>query len=501
MGRRSFRVRLAAVVIALLGSILVPENVAAAGVWSGSADAQIPSSADPTAEPTADTASKSSHAAAISTSGAFTLVIGSDGTVTGWGDNSRGQLGDGTTDSRAFPVPVASAPGVRFVAVSAGGSHTVALSDAGQVYAWGANDKGQLGIGSTSDERQPVRANTPREMAFSAVAAGDGFTLALASSGQLYAWGWNSFGQLGIGSTTDQTEPAAVHAPDGVQFTQVATGLYRVVALATDGSVYAWGWNDQGQLGDGTKVDQTVPVRLHSPPGVTFKQLASGTFESFALASNGDLYSWGQRSDDRKPDSPHSDPAAMVRILRPDGVTFTDIAAGAEHLLALTPDGKLYAWGDNSRGQLGIGTFESSQIPVAVGGGDPTFSKLLAAGDLGSYARGSDGYVYGWGANSHGQLGDVAAVDRSSPVRIQMPDGSPVVTAVQNPAASTTSGPAGADAAVPASARPTWPWMLVLLGLAVLVTLGLVTFLRRRQAKPTATVKLELPDKDLLDDE
>jgi alpha-tubulin suppressor-like RCC1 family protein len=218
------------------------------------------------------------------------------GNVYAWGDNSLGELGNGTTDVQSdVPVEVNLPGGVAATAVSEGGSTSLALGSDGNVYAWGYNQYGELGDGTTTGSDVPVEVSLPGGVAAVAVSEGGGTGLALGSDGTVYAWGYNGFGQLGNGTTSRLYEPGSdvpveVHLPGGVAAVAVSEGEYASLALGSDGNVYAWGWGWWGQLGNGTTTDSDVPVEVHLPGGVAAVAVSEGGALSLALGSDGNVY-------------------------------------------------------------------------------------------------------------------------------------------------------------------------------------------------------------------
>ena len=183
--------------------------------------------------------------------GAFhTLVRGSDGVVYAAGRDDSGQLGDDVAfQYQVSPVPVAAPAGVRFTTVAAGGSHSLALGDDGNTYAWGRDVEGQLGDGSALvDSPLPVVVVTPPGVRFVAISAGFAHNLALGDDGNTYAWGYDFYSELGDDAThLDRPTPVRVATPSGVRFTSISAGGHHNLALGDDGGTYAWGWDAFGQ--------------------------------------------------------------------------------------------------------------------------------------------------------------------------------------------------------------------------------------------------------------
>ena len=342
---------------------------------------------------------------------AFSLASKSDGTVWSWGSNSSGQLGDGTTTSRTIPSQVLSLTNI--ASVGAGDSHSLALASTGSLYSWGSNGSGRLGDGTTTQRLSPLLVATGLAPGSSA-SAGVAHTLGLASSGQLLTWGDNANGQLGDGTSAHRYSPAAVPGLSNVVMS--ATGAYFSLALRGDGTVLAWGSNDSGQLGDGTVGMELSPVQVTAPAEAvavdTLRTVAAGNFHTIAVGANGMVWAWGLNSSGQLGDRTTLDrnlPSQVVGLRN-----IKAVAAGEYHSLALTNEGKVMAWGQNEVGQLGNGTYEdsSSFVPVTTADGTELTSVIaIAAGSYHNLALTGDGKVYTWGSNSNGQLGLSSTVD------------------------------------------------------------------------------------------
>ncbi len=332
-----------------------------------------------------------------------------------WGSDDWGELGvnasgEGTPTPVDQPAAVDVTAGIRFRSVAAGGAHALGLTTGGEVEAWGANAEGQLGDGTRTESDVPVAVAAPDGVTFSAIAAGSSHSLALTTTGQVYAWGSNLLGQLGDGSTTDSEVPAPIDAPDGVTFTAIAAGGDHSLALSSTGAVYAWGANSAGQLGDGTTTSSDVPVRSTAPDGVILSAIAAGTGYSMALTAEGQVYAWGFNASGQLGDGTDASSPTMAAVTLPPGVTITSIACGADHSLALSSTGSVYEWGSDVFGQLDTALVDSatvdSPVPVQPLGLPPLATFVSVAGGLdSSYAVTSTGVVWSWGGNPYGQLG------------------------------------------------------------------------------------------------
>ncbi|MEN1973569.1 RCC1-like domain-containing protein [Cellulomonas sp. P4] len=353
----------------------------------------------------------------VSAGGEFSVALGADGNTYAWGNGRFGQRGEGSLES-SVPVVLDVPAGVTFTQGAAGGEFSVALGADGNTYAWGNGRFGQLGEGSL-ESSVPVVVDVPAGVTFTQVAAGHDFSVALGSDGKAYAWGSGYFGQLGS-ALTDSSVPVPVGLPAGVTLTQVAAGYGHVVALGSDGNTYSWGFGMFGQLGNGTTTDSWATVTVDLPAGVTFTQVAAGDFHSLALGSDGNTYAWGYGTDGQLGDGTvFTTSAVPVRVEVPAGVTFTQVAGGASFSLAVGSDGQAYAWGFGSYGQLGGGA-ASPQTPLPVAAALPpgvTVTRVTA--DHGySAALGSDGNAYAWGLGDDGQLGTGDATRSSVPMRV-----------------------------------------------------------------------------------
>ena len=405
-------------------------------------------------------------------SGNFSLAVGSDGNAYAWGDNYYGQLGDGTGSSyRNAPVMVRTPDrktypdlpkDFTYLQVSAGSFHSLAVGSDGNVYAWGFNGNGRLGDGTTSySQSTPVRVKTPdrktypdlpADFTYLQVSAGSFHSLALGSDGNVYAWGYNYWGQLGDGTGSERHAPVRVKTPDrktypdlpaDFTYLQVSAGSSHSLAVGSDGNAYAWGDNGNGRLGDGTGSERHAPVRVKTPDrktypdlpaDFTYLQVSAGSFHSLALGSDGNVYAWGYNYWGQLGDGTSTDRYAPVRVKTPDRSTYPDlpadftylqVSAGSSHSLAVGSDGNAYAWGYNDSGQLGNNSYSNSYVPVRVR--DPASpgdaSKGLQAAQVSagyhySLAVGSDGNAWAWGYNYNGQLGDGSANSKSVPVPV-----------------------------------------------------------------------------------
>lgn len=315
-----------------------------------------------------------------------------------------------------------------FETVSAGAYHTCALDYAGQAYCWGYSDNGRLGVGAASGQyRIAAAVQHPSGVTFAKISGGGSHTCALTAAGQAYCWGYNLDGRVGDGTTTNRNVPTAVQHPSGVTFTEISAGGGHSCALSPAGQAYCWGQNSDGQLGDATTTDRSVPTAVVHPTGVTFATVRAGGFHSCAATSGGQAYCWGANDQGQVGDSTTTARNAPVAVKQPAGVWLPALATGYVHSCGLVTTGsaagQAYCWGRNASGQLGNNSFVNRPAPVAVQQGTATFA-LVTAGMNHTCALAWSGAAHCWGANTRGQVGDGSFTARLAPVTVPQPGGS-----------------------------------------------------------------------------
>jgi alpha-tubulin suppressor-like RCC1 family protein len=306
---------------------------------------------------------------AVSAGVGHSLGLKNDGTLRAWGDNTFGQLGDGTTTTSYVPKPIDS--GSTYTAVSAGYNFSLALKNDGTLWAWGDNTYGQLGDGTTTPSHVPIPIDSGST--YTAISAGTAHSLALKSDGTLWAWGDNTYGELGDNSTT------ASHTPKQIDsgYAAIAAGYLYSLAIKLDGTLMAWGNNDQVNLGTGSSGDKHVPTQIDSGfwpvagaiSASKFSVLGNTTvyYHSLALKNDGSLWAWGDNLFGQLGDGSLTPSYAPKQILVDSGFGFTAVSAGEDdHSLAIKNDGSLWAWGRNTCGALGDGTTNTRYVPIQV---------------------------------------------------------------------------------------------------------------------------------------
>jgi len=423
------------------------------------------------------------------------IALKKDNSMWAWGDNSEGQLGDGTRINRSDPVRVGLDN--NWAAVAAKNTGSVALKKDNSLWVWGSalfydyfnysyglssNIPVQLGS-YTKDFTIEVNAlpvtdiiNVPDETlvgvpltltytvvpenatskgiiwnvkdvgstgatitdnilntngagtvvitatianslgggGIAGLAAGFGHNLALNTDGNLWAWGYNESGQLGNGTNINRSTP--IHIGTSNDWAAVATGDAHSIALKTDGSLWSWGFNRESQLGDGMNTNRNVPARIGTDND--WALVTAGVFHTTALKTDGSLWAWGNNADGQLGNGTNDNRLSPGRVGSDNN--WATLVAGDYHNVALKKDGSLWAWGNNSNGQLGDGTNTNCNAPVRIGM-DVDWAAVAAGGGF-TMALKNDGSLWAWGNNYYSQLGDGTNINSNTPVRIGMDD-------------------------------------------------------------------------------
>jgi alpha-tubulin suppressor-like RCC1 family protein len=328
----------------------------------------------------------------------------------GWGRNGYGQLGDNTRTKRSSPVQTVSG-GTNWKFVACGFNYTTTIKTDGTLWSWGGNSYGQLGDNSRTHRSSPVQTVSGGTN-WKLVACGSYHTTAIKTDGTLWTWGQSIYGQLGDNSTNNRSSPVQTVSA-GTNWKQVAGGFNHTTAIKTDGTLWTWGGNGYGQLGDNSTTSRSSPVQTVSA-GTNWKQVACGQHTA-AIKTDGTLWLWGRNEYGALGDNTTTNRSSPVQTVS-GGTNWKQVAGGIYHTAAIKTDGTLWTWGYNTDGQLGDNTTTDRSSPVqTVSGG--TNWKQVAGGRFNTAAIKTDGTLWGWGRNTDGQLGDNSITHRSSPVQ------------------------------------------------------------------------------------
>jgi alpha-tubulin suppressor-like RCC1 family protein len=355
----------------------------------------------------------------VSAGGTLTCILVAGGGIDCWGFNGDGELGNGTMTNSSTPVAVQGISGA--TSVNTGYKHACALSDASTFSCWGSNKLGELGIGTLINSSTPVAVNELNGVI--ADSSGAAHTCAVLTDGALYCWGDNEVGELGIGSL-NRFAPYGISSPEQVSAVSnaigVSTGFLHTCAIISGGSIECWGYNQDGQVGNGT-VNLARPHAVTSPVhvvGITkAAAISAGDFHTCALIADGTVECWGYivPSDfgiRSLLDSPVPVPVAGIK-------NAIAISSGGFHSCAVLADGAVKCWGANQHGQLGNGKSQDSAKPVTVVGIRNAVS--ISSGGFHSCAVLAGGAVKCWGGNDEGELGTGTLTASSVPLSVVSP--------------------------------------------------------------------------------
>jgi Regulator of chromosome condensation (RCC1) repeat len=329
-----------------------------------------------------------------------------------WGDNSAGELGIGVNlgpdvcaNLFCSPTPsqVSLPAGKTAVSVAGGGWFGLALMSDGTAYGFGWNGYGDIGDGSFANSATPEQVAFPSDTTPVALSAGGYFGTALMNNGSVMAWGYGDDGELGSCALERSDVPVNVRLPPGVTATDVSAGFTTAGAVGSDGAIYLWGQNNFGQLGDGTTTNSSCPEALTLPGGLPTSSLSVGTTSVLALAANGQVFAWGDSASGSTPS-----PATL-----PAGISATEVLVGNDDAFMIGSDGDVYEWPSWPP------TNPPSQVSLP-----PGVSALgISSGVDAYYILGSDGNLYAWGSNPNGQLGNGTTSASPVPTKVLLPPG------------------------------------------------------------------------------
>jgi alpha-tubulin suppressor-like RCC1 family protein len=340
----------------------------------------------------------------------FTAAIKTDGTLWTWGANTSGQLGVNTATNRLTPVTT-FAGGTNWSQVACGNSHTAAIKTDGTLWTWGSGSSGSLGDNTAISRSTPVTTFAGGTN-WSQVACGQQHTAAIKTDGTLWVWGINGLGQLGTNNTTDRSTPVTTFA-GGTDWSQVAGGNFFTAAIKTDGTLWTWGVNTSGQLGINNTTNQIVTPVTTFAGGTNWKQVTCGTQHTAAVKTDATLWTWGANTVGQLGDNTFITRSTPVTTFA-GGTNWSQVSYGTffNHTMAITDNGTnkiLYGFGNIT----GLGINDARNIyPGEVYGGGTTWKQVscdYVTNTNSSSAIKTDGTLWVWGSNSGGQLGTNSA--------------------------------------------------------------------------------------------
>lgn len=335
-----------------------------------------------------------------------TVAVTKDGRVWSWGANSDGILGDGTTVAKSSPVLLPKVMGMkRIIKVETGENFTLALDESGCLWGWGSNNYNVLSSTATTRFLAPIKLGfkTP----ISDFSCGSTHVIATDREGKIWVWGSNNYGQLGLGHANTVLAPTELSRPSGMsEVIALEASIYSCYAVDATGKVWSWGYNSNGRLGDGTITSRSTPVAVSLTTGMpTIRSISSTDGHVLALGADGTLWAWGYNGFGQLGNGNSS--SSYVPVFVSSGFSLgTKIAAGAYHSMLISQTGQVWTWGRNGNGQLGNGTITNSYTPVLCSAVTDWNSLIfISAGKNHSLALKSDGSLWSWGYNTYGQLG------------------------------------------------------------------------------------------------
>ena len=353
------------------------------------------------------------------TGAAVTTNIKTDGTLWAWGNQYKGTLGDNSEIDKSSPVQIGGAADW-FANVGAdnsnGGIRKINNNAGYALWVWGEGGAGQLGQGNTTDTNSPIQVGTLNEWSF--VNAGTGHTHAITTDGRLFAWGDATvYGRLGLGNTTDYSSP--IQVGNLSDWYRISGGTSMKLALKTDGTIWSWGYDHHGALGQGTNIQhKSSPVKIGSLTNWASIDAGIAGSTHSAINTSGELFVWGRNNKGQIGDGTTITRSSPVQI--GSQTDWSKTASDSNNIHGLKTTGKLYAWGDNSGGgggQLGLGDTTNRSSPVQVGT-LTTWSDIAASGSS-MFGIRTNGTLWAWGNNTtYGMLGLGDTADRSSPVQV-----------------------------------------------------------------------------------
>jgi YD repeat-containing protein len=327
-----------------------------------------------------------------------------------WGRNYYGQLGDNTVVDRSTPVTT-FAGGANWKQVAGGTNFTAAIKTDGTLWTWGYNYYGRLGVNDTNNRTTPVTTFAGGTN-WKQVSSGSANIAAIKTDGTLWVWGFAGNGRLGNNDAAiNKLTPVTTFA-GGTNWKQVASGNAVTAAIKTDGTLWTWGFNNNGQLGVNNTTQRNTPVTTFAG-GTNWKQVACVGYVVSAIKTNGTLWTWGSNNTGQLGDN------TVINRLTPvttfaGGTNWKFVGGGAANTVAIKTDGTLWTWGSNSLGALGVNDTNNRTTPVTTFAGGTNWKQVSNSGTVAAIK--TDGTLWTWGYNGYGRVGDNTTTNRLIPV-------------------------------------------------------------------------------------
>jgi alpha-tubulin suppressor-like RCC1 family protein len=366
---------------------------------------------------------------AVSAGYEHTLGIKTNNTLWSWGRNLNGQLGLGDSGINKYtPTQIIIGSDTDWINVVGGYYHSLARKNNGTLWSWGKNDKAQLGLGDTDNKLSPAQIGNDSDWS-SRIDTGDSHTIAIKTDNSLWLWGLNNYGQLGLGDSTvvaERTTPTRLGVD--TNWSLIAAGRYHTIALKTNRTLWLWGYNQYGQLGLGDSgspaANRNTPTQISSD--TDWAEITAGFYHTIACKTNGTIYSWGNNiygqlglGDSGSPATDRNTPNQIIIGTDSDWIL---ASSKRLHLLALKSNGTLWSWGYNNAGQLGLGdngspsTDRNTPAQILLANGLNWI--YISAGSAHSIGIKENGTLWTWGAGVYGQLGLGDSANRNTPTMV-----------------------------------------------------------------------------------
>lgn len=340
------------------------------------------------------------------------LAVDVDGLLWSWGSNSHGQLGLASPDSYTTPQ-VVNVPNVEWATVAAGGNHSAAIDVDGNLWTWGANGNGQLGHNDVLARSQPTMVDST--LTWLTVSTADNRTLAIDAQNRLWGWGHGRTGQLGLGNVFQQALAPTLIDTGAQQWEYVSVSSH-VLALDSAGQIWSWGFNGSGQVGNGNAQTVWTPFLVQVAGVDYWKQIVAGGMHTLAIDNNDRLWTWGFNNEGQLGIG-HNSPRNVPQLVETGPTSWSAVGAGQFHSLAIDASGDLFSWGYGANGRLGLSSNDDYNTPQLITAGPSNWTQLASRGSH-SLGLGADGSLWSWGVNNSGQLGNGTTIASSTPSAI-----------------------------------------------------------------------------------